>query len=541
MKSTAAEAILKIIEQQGVGVVFGYPGAANTPIYDSICHTGLRYILTRNEQGAAHAASSYFKMTGRVGVCLATSGPGATNLVTGIANAYMDSIPLVAITGQVDRSLVGKDAFQEVDVTGVTTPITKHNYLASNAEEVPRIISEAFYIAGTGRPGPVVVDVPMDVQLQLIDFEPPGKPEIRGYRPDIPVDQKQVRLLAKAIKKAKRPLIVAGGGVLTAGASAELARLCEQIGLPAVSTLMGVSALPSAHRQYLGMSGLHGNAAANAAFSRADLLIFAGARVSDRSVSDGRALSARATVAHIDIDPAEINKNVPSDISIAGNLRDVLALLTEYTTAISCAKEWLEEYAEFKRENIPEYRSGIGTVNPKYFLQRLSAAAGPDAVVATEVGQNQIWTANYYSFTRPNTFLTSGGFGTMGYGLPAAIGAKIARPELTVIAVEGDGSFQMSMPELGTMKQWGADLKIVVFVNRVLGMVREQQQLHFHSNFVSVDLGEYPRFDKIAAAYDIPYRSVSADSEVDAAICAMLETDGAFLLEVAVDKEESTL
>ena len=541
MEITAAEAILKIIEQQGVEVVFGYPGAANTPIYDAILRTGLRYILTRNEQGAAHAASSYFKMTGRVGVCLATSGPGATNLVTGIANAYMDSTPLVAITGQVDRSLVGKDAFQEVDVTGVTTPITKHNYLASNAEELPRIISEAFYIAGTGRPGPVVVDVPMDVQLQLIDFRLPDKPAIRGYRPDIPVDKKQVRRLARAVKKAKRPLIVAGGGVLTAGASEELARLCEQIGVPVVSTLMGVTSLPSAHRQYLGMSGLHGNVAANHAFSRADLLIFAGARVSDRSVPDGRALSARAAVAHIDIDPAEINKNVPSDISIAGNLREALALLSECAAGISCPKQWLEECAEAKRESAPKYQNRVGAVNPKYFLQRLSEAAGPDAVVATEVGQNQIWTANHYRFTRPNTFLTSGGFGTMGYGLPAAIGAKIARPELTVIAIEGDGSFQMSMPELGTMKQWKADLKIVVFVNRVLGMVREQQQLHFRSNFVSVDLGEYPRFDKIAAAYDIPYRSVSADSEVDAAICAMLETDGAFLLEVAVDKAESTL
>lgn len=540
MKIIAAEAILKIIEEQGVEVIYGYPGAANTPIYDNIHKTDLRYILTRNEQGAAHAASSYFKMTGKVGVCTATSGPGATNLVTGIANANMDSIPLVAITGQVAFPHVGKDAFQEVDVTGVTTPITKHNYLVKNAEDVVRVVREAFYIAGTGRPGPVVVDIPMDIQKELVEFTPPERPQIRGYHPERELDEKQLKKLVKAITTAKRPLLVLGGGVLSANASEEFVRLAEQLAVPVVSTLMGISAIPSKHRQYLGMVGLHGTKAANQAFLRADLVVFMGARVSDRAVADAKSLAERAMVAHIDIDPAEINKNVPCDISIAANVKEVLSQLL-LLADFSCPEAWLTECVEAKPLNIKPEKSETKLVNPKLFLSKLSQAAGEDAVVTTEVGQNQIWTANHYAFSRPNTFLTSGGFGTMGYGLPAALGAKIARPEATVIAIEGDGSFQMSMPELGAMKQWGADVKIVIFVNRALGMVREYQKKNYKANYVSVDLGDYPHFDKIAEAYDIPHFAIRSNDEIDEGISKLLSGSGSFLLEVVVDQSESTL
>lgn len=541
MKISAAEALLKVIEEHGVDVLFGYPGAANTPIYDNIGKTGICYILTRNEQGAAHAASSYFKMTGKVGVCTATSGPGATNLVTGIANAYMDSTPLVAITGQVIRSQVGKDAFQEVDMTGVTSPISKHNYLVKHAEDIPRIVNEAFYIAGTGRPGPVVIDIPMDLQKELIEYKPLGKPEIRGYHPDIETDVKQVAKMAKAVKKAKRPLMIAGGGILAAGASEAFTRLVETVQIPVVSTLMGIGSIPSAHRQYLGMIGSHGFKSANLAFAKADLVIFMGARVSDRAVADTAGLSGRATVIHVDIDPAEISKNVPCDISVIGNIRDVLAHLEREWNGYCCPAAWLEEAAGLKQYN-PEVKGGEGEyVNPKYFLRMLSEATKGDAVIATEVGQNQIWTSNNYAFTKPNTFLTSGGFGTMGYGLPAAMGAKIARPDALVIAIEGDGSFQMSMPELGAIKQWGVNVKIVVFVNHSLGMVHEYQKVNYGGNYVSVDLGQYPRFGKIADAYDIPNLTIHKNSEVPGAIEKLLETEETFLLEVAVNPAETTL
>lgn len=541
MRITAAEAILKMIEKQGVSVVFGYPGATNAPIYDALHKTKLRAVLTRNEQGAAHAASSYFKMTGSIGVCMATSGPGATNLVTGIANAYMDSIPLVAVTGQVACQMVGKDAFQEVDITGVTTPITKHNYLVKNADEIPKIMAEAFYIAGTGRPGPVVVDVPMDVQLQKINFRFPDRPNILGYSPQKPVDPAQVQLLASALKEAKRPLIVAGGGILCAGASCEFLRFLERLALPAVSTLMGISAVPSVHRQFLGMVGLHGTKAANFAFDQADLVVFMGARVSDRSASNPEWLSEHAKIAHVDIDPAEINKNIPCDVSVAGDIKDTLFMLEERTAGVCCPADWLDMCTKAKAlDPVPKAGNSAYT-NPKYFLKMLSEAVGEDTVISTEVGQNQIWTANHYRFTRPNTFLTSGGFGTMGYGLPAAIGAKIARPEATVIAIEGDGSFQMAMPELAAMKQAGADLKIVLFVNRTLGMVRELQRDHYGANYTSVDLGAYPKYDRIAAAYDIAYGAVRSDSEAENGIMEMLKTDGPFLLEVFVDPEENTL
>lgn len=540
MEITVAEAVLRVVKEQGTDVIYGYPGAANTPVYDKINNAELHCVLTRNEQGAAHAASSYFKMTGKVGVCTATSGPGATNLITGIANAYMDSTPLIAITGQVPLCNIGKDAFQEVDTTGVTTPITKHNYLVKNAEDAVSIMREAFYIAKTGRPGPVVVDIPLDIQKELIEFTPCEQPEIRGYNPEPELNVKQIKKLAKMLRSAKRPFIVLGGGVLGAGASNEFAAFVEKIKIPVTSTLMGISGINSDHNQYLGMLGLHGTHSANSAFLNSDLIIFMGSRISDRAVSDSEATARRAKIVHIDIDPAEINKNIICDLSIVADIKKLLIKLNEYIDFV-CPDSWLNECIKTKSQNIKAEDSQTKLVNPKLFLKMLSDKTTPETVVATEVGQNQIWTANHYKFSKPNTFLTSGGFGTMGYGLPAALGAKIARPELTVIAIEGDGSFQMAMPELAAMREAGAGLKIVIFKNRSLGMVHELQQLHFDSNFVSVDLGDYPYLNKIAEAYDIPYMKISTNDEIEKGINALLKDGQTFILEVLVDEFESTL
>ena len=540
MEMTVAEAVLRVVKEQGTDVIQGYPGAANTPVYDKINNAELHCVLTRNEQGAAHAASSYFKMTGKVGVCTATSGPGATNLITGIANAYMDSTPLIAITGQVPLCNIGKDAFQEVDTTGVTTPITKHNYLVKNAEDSVSIMREAFYIAKTGRPGPVVVDIPLDIQKELIEFTPCEQPEIRGYNPEPELNVKQIKKLAKMLRSAKRPFVVLGGGVLGAGASNEFTAFAEKIKIPVASTLMGISGINSDHSQYLGMLGLHGTHSANSAFLNSDLIIFMGSRISDRAVYDSESTARRAKIVHIDIDPAEINKNIICDLSIVADIKNLLIKLNEYIDFV-CPDSWLNECIKTKSQNIKSEDSQTKLVNPKLFLKMLSDKTTPETVVATEVGQNQIWTANHYKFSKPNTFLTSGGFGTMGYGLPAALGAKIARPELTVIAIEGDGSFQMAMPELAAMRQSGSDLKIVIFKNRSLGMVHELQKLHFDSNFVSVDLGDYPHLDKIAEAYDIPYMQIRTNDEIENGIKALLKDGQAFILEVLVDEFESTL
>ena len=540
MKITAAEAILKIIKEQGTNVVYGYPGAAIAPLYDKLCQTDLKHILVRNEQGSAHAASSYFKMTGKVGVCISTSGPGATNLITGIANAYMDSIPIVAITGQVACSAVGKDSFQEVDVTGVTTPITKQNYLVKNAEDIVRVMREAFYIAGTGRPGPVVVDVPVDILCETVEFTPFEPQKILGYDPEPKASDNQIKKLAKMLKSAKRPLFVLGGGVLSSGASYDFVRLIEKLNVPVVSTLMGISGINSAHRLYLGMAGQHGTFSANEAFAKADTIIFAGARVSDRAVFAPKTLSERAKIIHLDIDPAEINKNIPANLSIIANIKDVIEKLIA-SVDFTAPDTWTKACTGAKAKNIKAEDSSSGFVNPKLFIKKLSKKAPADAIISTEVGQHQIWAANHYDFKEPNTFLTSGGFGTMGYGFPAALGAKIAAPDKTVIALEGDGSFQMVMPELATMKQYGADVKIVLFVNRSLGLVRDYQKLYYNSNYSCVDLGDYPHFDKIAAAYDIDHLAITDNSEIDAAIDKLLAQKGSFLLEVLVSDTESTL
>ncbi len=539
MEFIAAEAVLKVLKEQGADVIFGYPGATTAPIYDHLPNSGLRHVLTRNEQGAAHAAAAYAVAKGTVGVCIVTSGPGVTNLLSGIANAYMDSVPLVAICGQVACWQVGTDSFQEVDTTGVSTPITKHNYLVKHASELIGTLREAFLIAKSGRPGPVVVDIPLDVQKEILsEFPLPEETALRSQKAAPAIKKRELNRFVRALSRAKKPLFVVGGGVLKSGASKELIALSETLGVPVVSTMMGLTAMPGDHPQFLGMLGRHGTKAAANAFSESDLVAFIGSRISDRTVADLDALKQRASIVHIDIDPAEINKNVAADISLVGDCKQILSAISLVAEELRCPAGWLSSCCEAKK-NEPRANSSR-FVSPAAFLEELSKQAPSDTLITTEVGQHQIWTAKHFCFRSPNSLLTSGGFGTMGFGLPAAIGAKIACGERTVIAIEGDGSFQMAMPELATMKQEGIALKIVLFSNRSLGLVREYQTLYYHANYVGVDLGAYPHFDKIAEAYDISYRRINSDSEIGSAIDEMLSSPHSYLLEIVTDESETT-
>ena len=541
MRMTGAEMVVKILEKNGVDVVFGYPGAANCPLIDKLSFSNIRNILTRNEQGAAHMASGYARVTKKVGVCTATSGPGATNLITGIATAYMDSVPMVALTGQVTTPLIGKDAFQEVDITGATIPFTKHNYLIKDGMDIPRIIDEAFFIAGTGRPGPVLVDLPMDLLKMEFDYPDELPPvNIRGYKLLGKANESQVRKVAEAIRSAKKPVILAGGGIVSSDAVAEFRSFVDQTQIPVVATMMGIGLIPTDHRLFFGMVGSHGLKAANQVLNRADLVIVIGARLGDRAVANAKRLEEAQNMIHIDIDPAEIGKNMQPYIPVVGDAKDVITQLLPLTSSYETDKEWLKE-AETIREDgkIIQPTADNGYVNPKYFLHVLSDKTNSDVYVSTEVGQNQLWVANNFTFTTPRSLITSAGFGTMGYGLPAAIGASVAADK-PVIAVMGDGSFQMDLPEMATMCQWDIPVKMVVFKNDRLGMVHEHQYLLYKSNYQSVTLEGSPDFCKLAEAYGIPSGTVHENSKIGEAIDLMMKTDGSYLLVVSVSPYEPT-
>lgn len=542
MKMTGAQAIIRTLELENVDVIFGYPGAAICPFYDALLHSGIRHILTRNEQGAAHAANGYARITGKNGVCVVTSGPGATNLITGIATAYMDSIPMVAITGQVSTELIGKDVFQEADITGATEPFCKHNFLVKKAEHLPRLVKEAFHIASTGRPGPVLIDIPVDIQTREIEFKYPDNVEIRGYKPKYRGHSVQIKRIADAIKESKAPVICAGGGIISSRASVELQQLVDRCRIPVVNTLMGKGALHSSHKLNLGMLGSQGTYAANKAVHNADLLLIIGARVGDRAMSAAQKIAQRAKIVHIDIDPAEIGKNIEVEIPVVGDA----ALILKELLGIAEKGEieaWNEEIESLKKKHSFEISQVSDTeyVNPKYLLNILSDMVEEDTVVTTEVGQNQIWAANYFNVKKAGTFITSGGMGTMGYGLPSAIGAKIASPKSKVIVISGDGSFQMSLNELGTMKQSHLGIKIIVFNNSSLGMVRELQKMKFDGRYSQVHLDNNPDFVKLMGAYGFKGESISSNAQVKEAIERMLEDDESYLLECVVDPEESTL
>jgi acetolactate synthase-1/2/3 large subunit len=541
MKLTVADAIIKMLEYEKTKVIFGYPGAATCPIYDSLTKSTIKHILMRQEQNTAHAANGYARVSQEVGVCLATSGPGATNLITGIATAYMDSIPIVALTGQVSTDLIGKDVFQEVDITGATAPFCKHNYLAKDAEEVPRIIHEAFYIAKTGRPGPVLIDIPVDIQNTEIEFEYPKKIEIRGYNPTYKGHELQLKRIADAIKNSSKPVICAGGGVISSNASKELIALSEEVGIPVTNTLMGKGCMPENHKNYLGMIGSHGVYAANKAISNADLLLVIGARAGDRATNNSDKFAYNAKIVHIDIDPAEIGKNIGTNIPVVGDAKTILEQMRKH---VKCEykTDWIKSVHEWKRSRSDKIEINKNNyVNPKYVLSELSNILKGNAIVTTEVGQNQIWAVNFYDSIHPRKFLTSGGLGTMGYGLPAAIGAKFAKEDETIIAIAGDGSFQMNLNELATMNQWGKNIIIILFNNGVLGMVRELQKLKYSKNYSGIDLSGSPDFVKIADAYGIKAERIIQNSDVKEALEKVLNQKDSYLLEFIVDPDESTL
>ncbi|TYQ14957.1 UNVERIFIED_CONTAM: acetolactate synthase large subunit [Acetivibrio alkalicellulosi] len=542
MKITGAQAIIKALEYENTDVIFGYPGAAICPFYDALVDSGIKHILTRNEQGAAHAASGYARVTGKTGVCVSTSGPGATNLITGIATAYMDSIPMVAITGQVSSELIGRDVFQEADITGATAPFCKHSYLVKNEKDLPRIIKEAFYIASTGRPGPVVIDIPVDIQTREFEFNYPKNIDIKGYKPTYKGHSLQIKKVAEAVSKAKRPLICAGGGIIRANASKELLDYANKCSIPVTTTLMGLGAIPYHHKLNLGMLGSHGVYAANYAVHNADLLIIMGARVGDRAMGSPSQIENKASIIHIDIDPAEIGKNIKVSIPVVGDVKSILSELIEVSQKGN-VEEWNVLINEAKEKNSikTNYEDKAKFVSPKYALSVLTKLIDEKTVVTTEVGQNQIWTANYLGVRKAGTFITSGGMGTMGYGLPAAVGAKIGALESRVIAIAGDGSFQMSMNELGTIKQNKLGIKIIVFNNHRLGMVREMQKVKYCSRYSGVFLDENPDFIKLFEAYGFTGKTIDSNSQVEEALKEMLSDDKTCLLEIIVDPEESTL
>ncbi|MCL2059014.1 MAG: biosynthetic-type acetolactate synthase large subunit [Oscillospiraceae bacterium] len=535
---SGADAMVEGLVREGVSVVFGYPGAAVVPLYDALRGSGVTHILTRTEQGAGHAASGYARMSGRPGVCITTSGPGATNLFTAVATAYSDSIPMIAITGQVATHNLGRDVFQEVDTTGAAEPFTKYTYLIKSAQDIGRVVKEAFHICSTGRKGPVLIDLPVDVQQERTVFEFPEKVEIRGYKPSHSGNALQVKRVAEAISAARRPLLCLGGGVFLSGAEQAAREFCERANLPAVTTLMGIGAMPRDHRLYYGMLGQSGSGAANVAVSRSDLLIIIGARVGDRAIQEPASLTGAAVV-HIDIDPAEIGKNVGTTIPLVGDAARVLEQLMERGVSGEWP-DWIKDLDELKNEEGRRQEARQGArfgVDPARFVRDLSGRLPDDAVYVSDVGQNQIWSAN--NFISKGRFITTGGMGTMGYGLPAAIGAKLARPGRLVLAVMGDGAFQMSMNELATIKALGLPIKIVLMNNGTLGLVRELQAKAGLEAF-AVDISGCPDYRLIAEAYGVAYERAEDADGASGAIDRMLGCEGPFLLECVVDPEVST-
>ncbi len=534
--------MIKALELEGVSTIFGYPGAAICPFYDVLLESPIRHVLTRNEQGAAHAASGYARATGKTGVCVATSGPGATNLITGIATAYMDSIPLVVITGQVASGLIGSDSFQEADTTGATSPFTKHNYLVKSAADLPRIMKEAFHIAASGRPGPVLVDVPVDIQTDLLDFSYPKKIDLPGYHPKTLIKEQDILQVEQLLNQSQRPIICAGGGIISGQASPQLVKIAEKYQIPVVTTMMGIGAIPYNHKLYLGTLGSHGVFTANYALYHADLVILIGARVGNRAMGSAEEIARKAQIIHIDIDPAEIGKNIKPHLAIVADAQKALLGLMNLAVGGNF-QPWLETIARIKENHRINFDlTGYAeTICPPYLMACLGEKAGPSAIITTEVGQNQIWAANHYPVKLPGTFITSGGMGTMGYGLPAALGAKVGCPEKVVIDVSGDGSLQMSLMELGTIKQQKAAVKIVLMNNSRLGMVHEIQSLKYSKRYSQVFLEDNPNFQLLAQAFGFGYKAISKNSQVEAAIGEMLDHPGPFLLDCLIDPQEPTL
>ena len=541
----AVDALMECLKAEGVEVVFGLPGGANLPTYDAFYDAGIRHILVRHEAGGGHAAEGYAKATGKVGVSLGTSGPGATNLVTPICDAMMDSVPVVFITGQVRTELLGTDGFQEADTIGITMPIVKHSFMIQHPLEIPRSIHEAFHIARTGRPGPVVVDIPQDLSRADIPYEPVTDVHLPGYQPTTEGNQKQIRLAAKALANARRPVIYAGGGVINANASAELTELCLSDRFPVTCTVMGLGAFPAPHEQWLGMLGMHGTRTANYAMDEADLIIAIGARFDDRITGKLSEFAPRAKFIHIDIDPAEISKNVPAHIPIVGDAKNIVPRLTAEYRALeadpSRLEEWWSRISAWRERHPLRYEdSKDAEIKPQYMIQALYEVTGGDAIVTSDVGQHQMWTAQYFHFKSPRRWINSGGLGTMGFGLPAAMGAKVGCPDETVVCVAGDGSVQMNMQELATCAQEGIAIKGCIMNNGYLGMVRQWQELFWDRRYSQVDMGQWPDFVKLADAYGATGMRLEEKHMLVDGIREALSTEGPVLVDVRVTREENT-
>lgn len=536
VRMTAAEAFVQALKDEGVEVIFGYPGGAVLPIYDVLYSADIKHILVRHEQGAAFMAEGYARATGKPAVCLATSGPGATNLVTGIADAHMDSIPVVFFTGNVATSAIGSDAFQEADITGITLPITKHNYLVKDAAELPRIIREAFHIATTGRPGPVLVDLPKDITLAEIDYHYPETVDIPGYKPTYKGHIRQILEAAQAIMAAKRPVLYIGGGVIHSGAHEEVRRLAEKANLPVTMTLMGLGAFPADHPLSLGMLGMHGTVYANWAVDQCDLLIACGARFDDRVTGDVTKFAPNAKVIHIDIDPAEISKNVVADIPIVGDVKTVLQVLIEKVHE-KREDAWLQTIAEWKAEYPLTYEQQEGVIMPQRVIQAIHEVTGGDAICTADVGQHQMWLAQYYGFNKPRSHISSGGLGAMGFGFPAALGAAVGCPDRQVWAITGDGSFQMNIQELVTARHYNIPVKVAIINNSYLGMVRQWQEIFFDRHYSHSDLHSNPDFVKIAEAYGVMGIRIEKEEELLPGLERAAKHDGPVVLDIHVAKE----
>ncbi len=532
-----ADAIVRALELEGVKHIFGIPGGAIIEVYDALFDSGIRHILTRHEQAAVHAADGYARATGRVGVAFATSGPGATNTVTGIATAYMDSSPVVVMTGQVARSLIGNDAFQEADITGITMPVTKHNYLVTDENEIPKIVREAFHIAGTGRPGPVLIDLPKDVTTAEIEFDYPDRLNLPGYKPKYSGHPRQIKRAAELIMKAERPVILAGGGVILSDATEELTKLAETIPAYVATSLMGKGAIPETHPLSLGFVGMHGARYANYAVQESDLIIAVGIRFSDRTTGRVSDFAPDAKIIHIDIDPAEIGKNVGVDIPIVGDAKLILRELIKHINHRK-RKEW-ESRVEGWRKKYPLRFRDDGRLKPQYIIQKIWELQ-PDAIVTTEVGQNQMWAAQYFRVNRPRQFITSGGLGTMGFGFPAAVGAKTAFPEREVVDIAGDGSFLMNIQELATCVDFGINVKVMVLNNMFLGMVRQWQELFYDERYSATCLKcKEMSFEKIAEGFGAVGMTVEKPSEVEDALKEAFEIDAPVVIDFRVDRLEN--
>ena len=536
---TGAKLLIESLQREGVDTIFGYPGGSVLPIYDELYDSPLRHILVRHEQAAAHAADGYARASGRVGVCLATSGPGACNLVTGIATAYMDSVPIVALTGQVPTTMLGNDAFQESDIQGITMPVTKHNYLVKDTADIPRVVKEAFYIAGTGRQGPVLIDLPKDVNTRSIK-EPvvPEKVVLRGYNPTYRGNKRQIDKAIALITAAERPLIYAGGGVISSNASPELVEFATKLGVPVTTTLMGIGCIPCDHPLNLGMLGMHGTEYANFAVTECDLLIAIGARFDDRVTGKIDTFAPAAKVIHIDIDPAEIGKNKRVDVPIVGDIKSVLTDMLACLKKAGACEAWNKTIRHWKQHHPLRFGKDNGCLHPQFILQQMSELLRGDAVIVSEVGQNQMWTAQYFCFRKPRTWITSGGLGTMGYGFPAAIGAHFARPDVPVFDVAGDGSIQMNIQEMGTVAQYNIPVKIAILNNQYLGMVRQWQELFYDRRYSYTELPPV-EFVRIGQAYGIEGIKVESCEEVMPALKAAIDHDGPFVLDFRIEREEN--